>query len=152
MVRLNRNLGRTVLLLGVVALVMGAVFITQGIAKSNMITEAMRLEQVTYGGAEEIEGIIDTPEEAQLMAGVLREHRLDIGIYTTLERDAPERDTILKAMTMENSLNLAQLGYGMTTVVIVSGVFMVIMGVAIGGMGLGLYRLSGRTAGTRIVV
>ena len=142
MVRFNRNLGRIVLFLGVVALVMGAVFIVQGVAKSNMITEAMQIEQVTYGGAEEIAGVIDTPEEAQLMANTLREHRLDIGLYTALEREDPKRDTILKAMTMENSLNLAQLGYGVTTVVIVSGVFMIIMGIALGGTGLGLYRLS----------
>ena len=146
MVRLSRNLGRIVLLLGMVALVMGTVFIAQGIAKNSMITEAMQLEQATYGGNEEIEGIIDTPEEAELMASVLREHRLDVGIYTALERNDPQRDTILKAMTIENSLNLAQLGYGVTTVVIISGVFMVIMGIALGGTGLGLYRLSGRTA------
>ena len=144
MVRLNRNLGKVVLLLGVVALVMGAVFIVQGVAKNNMITEAMQLEQVTYNSENgEIAGTIDTPEEAQFMASVLREHRLDIGIYTDLERDAPERDTILKAMTMENSLNLAQLGYGVTTVVIASGVSMVIMGIALGGTGLALSRIKG---------
>jgi hypothetical protein len=106
----------------------------------------MQVEQITYGGAEEIEGVIDTATEAELMAGILREHRLDIGIYSELDRDDPQRDTILKAMTIENSLNLAQLGYGMTTVVIVSGVSMVIIGIALGGTGLGLYRLSGRAS------
>lgn len=144
MLHLSHNLGRIVLLLGVVALVLGAVFIVQGVAKSNMITEAMQIEQATYGGGEEIEGIIDTPEEALLMASILREHRLDIGIYTELTRDDPQRDAILNAMTIENSLNLAQLGYGVTTVVIVTGGFMIIIGIALGGIGLGLYRLSGR--------
>ncbi len=144
MVRLSRNLGKSVLLLGVVALVMGVVFIGQGVAKSNMITQAMQMEQITYEGNGEIEGIIDTAIEAELMAGVLMEHRMDIGIYSELARDDPQHDTILNAMTMENSLNLAQLGYGMTTVVIVSGVFMVIMGIALGGTGIGLHRLSGR--------
>ncbi len=146
MITINRNLGKVVLLLGVVAVVIGAVFIGQGIAKNNLITEAMLVEQITYGGADEIEGVIDTATEAELMADILREHRLDIGIYTELARDDPQRDTILKAMTMENSLNLAQLGYGVTTVVIISGVFMVIMGIALGGTGLGLYRLSGRAS------
>ncbi len=146
MITRNRNLGRVILLLGVVALVIGAVFIGQGVTKGNLITEAMQIEQVTFGGeeGEGITGIIDNAEEAQLMANVLREHRLDIGIYTELDREDPRRETILKAMTIENSLNLAQLGYGMTTVVIVSGVFMIIMGIALGGTGLGLYRLSGR--------
>ncbi len=146
MKHLSRNLGRVVLLLGVVAVSLGAVFIVQGVAKSNLITEAMQVEQITYGGADEIEGVIDTATEAELMAGILREHRLDMGIYSELDRDDPQRDTILKAMTIENSLNLAQLGYGVTTVVIVSGVSMVIMGIALGGTGLGLYRLSGRAS------
>ncbi len=144
MITINRNLGKIVLLLGVVALVIGSVFISQGIVKNTMITEAMQMEQITYGGNEEVEGIIDTVTEVELMASILKEHRLDIGIYSELDRDDPQRDTILKAMTIENSLNLAQLGYGVTTVVIVSGVFMVIMGIALGGTGLGLYRLSGR--------
>jgi hypothetical protein len=146
MIRTTRYLAVVVLLLGVIGLGIGAAFIVQGIDKNNVITEAMRIEQATYGGNEEIAGVIDTSEEAQLMAETLREHRLDVGLYTQLERDDPRRDTILKAMTMENSLNLAQLGYGVTTVVIVSGVFMIIMGVALGGTGLGLYRLSGRAS------
>ncbi len=146
MIRTTRYLAVVVLLLGVIGLGIGAAFIVQGIDKNNVITEAMRIEQATYGGNEEIAGVIDTPEEAQLMAETLREHRLDMGLYTQLERDDPRRDTILKAMTMENSLNLAQLGYGVTTVVIASGVSMVIMGIALGGTGLGLYRLSGRAS------
>lgn len=145
MVRINRNVGRVVLVLGVVAIVMGAVFISLGVSKSNMITEAMQLEQAAYGENEEIEGIIDSSGEAQVMASVLREHRLDIGIYTELDREDPRRDTILKAMTIENSLNLAQLGYGMTNVVIVSGIFMVIMGIALGSTGLGLRQLNGKS-------
>lgn len=143
MIRTTRYLAVVVLILGVIGLGIGAAFIIQGIDKNNVITEAMLIEQVTYTGSEEIAGVIDTPEEAQLMAGILREHRLDVGVYTQLERDDPRRDTILNAMTMENSLNLAQLGYGVTTVVIVSGIFMVVMGLALGGTGLGLYRLSG---------
>ncbi len=146
MVGVNKNLGRVVLMLGVIALVIGAVFIGQGIVKNNMLTEAMQLEQITYGGAEGIDGIIDTAEEAAAMAAVLGEHRRDMGVYSELDRDAPERATILKAMTMENSLNLAQLGYGMVMVVIVSGIFMVIIGIAVSGTGLVLYRLAGKTA------
>ncbi len=145
MITINRHLGKVVLLLGVVALVIGVVFIGQGIVKNNMITEAMQAEQITYGGAEEIDGFIDTAAEAKLMADVLREHRLeDYGIYSELGREDPNRATILKAMTMENSLNQAQMGFGLVTVVIVIGIFMVITGIAVSGPGLVLYRMSGR--------
>ncbi len=146
MITVNRNLGRVVLLLGVVALVIGGVFIGQGIVKNNMITEAMQGERITYGGAEEIDGVIDTASEAEMMAGVLREHRMEMGVYSELDREDPQRETILRAMTMENSLNLAQLGYGVVTVVIVSGVFMVIIGLAVSGTGLMLYQMGGKAA------
>ena len=131
--------------MGRVALGRGVVFIGQGIVKNNMITEAMQMEQITDGGSEEIEGFIDTAAEAKLMDGVLKEHRMeDYGIYSELGREDPKRATILKAMTMENSLNIAQMGFGVVTVVIVSGIFMVIMGIAVGSTGIVLYRLSGR--------
>ncbi len=146
MITVNRHLGKVVLLLGVAALVIGAIFIGQGIAKNTMITEAMRVEQITYGGAEEIQGVIDTAAEAELMASVLKEHRLEIGIYSELGREDPGRATILKAMTMENSLNLAQLGYGVVTVVIGIGIFMVIVGIAVSGTGLMLYQLGGKAS------
>ncbi len=146
MITINRNLGKVVLLLGLVALVFGTVFIGQGIAKNTMITEAMQVEQITYGGAEEIEGVIDTAAEAELMAGVLKEHRMEIGVYSELDREDPQRDTILKAMTIENSLNQAQMGFGIVTVVIVSGIFMVIIGIAVSGTGLMLYRLGGKAS------
>ncbi len=47
MTTINRNLGKVVLLLGLVAIVIGVVFIGQGIAKNTMITEAMQVEQIT---------------------------------------------------------------------------------------------------------
>ncbi len=39
---INRNLSIVVLLLGVVALVIGAIFIGQGVARNNQLKEAMR--------------------------------------------------------------------------------------------------------------
>ena len=67
------------------------------------------------------------------MAEILREHRTtDYGYYSELKRDDPNRDQILKALTMETSLNLAQLSYGLVTVVEVNGVFMIIVGLALG--------------------
>ena len=130
----SKKLAVIVLLAGVVSVVLGGIFIFQGIDKSNLITEAMCLEKVEYGGADgTIVGIVDTPAEAQVMAGILREHRMeDYGYYTDLARDDPNRETILKAITMENALNLAQLGYGLAEVVKFNGIFMVIIGLTLG--------------------
>ncbi len=136
----NKKLVVIVLLVAIISIAMGGFFISQGVSKGNLVVEAMRLEKVTYGGADgEIDGIIDTPQEAQIMAGILREHRLDsYGYYSELERDDPDRETILKAITMENSLNLAQLAYGLSDVVKATGAFMIIIGLALGVTGYAL--------------
>jgi len=127
------------LVLGLVSLIIGGTFIAQGFDKSRLITETMRLEKATYTGEDAkglISGVIDTAQEAHAMAEVLKEHRLAQGIYTELKRDDPKRATILQAMTMENSLHLAYLGFGLATVVKAVGAFMIIVGLA---LGLGAY-------------
>ncbi len=93
-------------------------------------------ENITYGGAgSSIVGVIDNVQEAQQMADILKEHRQAMGNYSQLKRDDPNRQTILNAMTMENSLNLAQIGGGLTQVVEAMGVFMIIIGLTLGAGG-----------------
>ncbi len=131
----SKKLAMIVLLVGVVSVVMGSIFIAQSIDKSGLITEAMSMEKVEYDGTDAtiIEGIVDTPVEAQEMAYILREHRVEsCGYYTDLARDDPRRETIIKAITLENALNLAQVGYGLSEVVKYTGIFMVIIGLALG--------------------
>lgn len=129
----NRKVATLVSLVGVISIVLGAFFVFQSIAKSNMITEQMYSEKISYNSADgSINGTIDTPQEASSMALVLKQHRSErYGNYSELKRDDPNRDQILKAMTMENSLNLAVLGYGLTDVVKATGAFMIIVGLAL---------------------
>ena len=128
----NKKVASILLIAGVISLVMGGIFLYQGFAKHNLIMEVMALEKIEYGGADGlIVGIIDTPEEAQAMAEILKEHRQERGVYTDLARDDPNRATILNALTMENSLNLAQLGHGLTEVVQVNGIFMMVIGLTL---------------------
>jgi len=131
----SRKLAFLILVLSLISFVFGGVFITQGFDKSRLITEAMRLEKATYAGEDvngAIVGVIDTPQEAAAMAEVLKKHRLEQGIYTELQRDDPKRATILSAMTMENSLHLAHVGFGLADVVKATGAFMIIVGLALG--------------------
>ena len=134
----KRGLSIVLIAAGVIALVFGVVFIAQGFMKSGLITEAMQIEKATYGSADgEIDGVIDTSNEAQVMAGVLRDHRMtNFGVYTELERDDPNRETILNAMTMENALNLAVLSYGVTDIAKASGGFMLVIGIALTATGV----------------
>jgi len=105
------------------------------------------MEKVTYSGADgTIDGIIDTPQEAQVMADITRDHRFQsYGYYSELQRDDPKRDGILKAMTIENSLNLARMGSGLAQVVEAIGAFMAIIGLTLAVGGVSVIRSSRQT-------
>lgn len=133
----SQKIGVIILLLfAVISVAMGAVFISQGIAKNDLLVSALAAEKVTYSSDDAngaIKDVIDTPEEAAVMSHILSEHRMDsYGYYSELKRDDPGREQILKAITMENSLNLAQMGFGLVTVVETMGAFMIVMGLALG--------------------
>ncbi len=122
---------------GIICMVMGAIFIAQGFAKNAVLTAAMVSENITYTGAGgSIVGIIDTPAEAKVMSDVLAEHRQAMGSYSSLKKDDPARQTILNAMTMENALNMAQMGFGLVQVVEATGAFMIILGGTLGIVGI----------------
>ena len=146
----TRSLAILVLFLGLVAVVLGAVFVGQGVVRDNQLKEAMRAEQVSLGIESELEGeIIDSLGEAQIAGDTIREHRRGIApTYSELLGEGrydptnPQQLTYAQALNLENYLYLAVVAFGLTQSVIASGVFMVITGLALGGTGVGLYRLN----------
>ena len=143
-----RNLSIIVLVFAVISLAMGIVFIQQGFAKEAFLVEAMTNEEITFEG---IEGIIDNAEKAQLAGDTVREHRHGIApTYGDLlggERFNPAEATHLsyaQALNLENYLYLAVASFGVFTVVKVTGVFMIIMGLALGATGYGLFSTADR--------
>ncbi len=154
--RITCFLSTMVLLLGVMCVVIGSVFIFQAIEKNNWMQEAMQVEQVTLGLSEEqiAKGeLIDTAEEAMIAGDTIREHRLNIA--TTYEEllaggrydpTNPEHLSYAQALNMENYLYLAVLGFGVTTVITGTGVFMIIVGIALAGIGIVLLRSVKRTS------
>lgn len=146
---MTRNLSLIVLFIGLVAIVMGAVFIGQGVSKDNQLREAMQVEQVILGIESELEGeVIDSLAEALKAGDTIREHRRGIApTYSDLLQEErydptnPQHLTYAQAMNLENYLYLAVVAFGLTQAVTASGVFMVITGIALGGTGVVLYRL-----------
>ena len=147
---LTRSLVLVVLFVGVVAIVMGAVFISLGVSRDNQLKEAMRVEHVTLGIESELEGeVIDSLPEAQKAGDAIREHRRGIAMsYSDLIGEGrydptnPEHLTYAQALNLENYLYLAVVAFGLTQAVTATGVFMVITGIALGGTGVVLYRLN----------
>ena len=147
--KLIRGTALVVLFVGVVAIIMGAVFVGQGVARDNQLKEAMRLEHVTLGIESELEGeVIDSLSEALEAGDTIREHRRGIAAsYSDLLGEGrydpanPQHLSYAQALNLENYLYLAVVAFGLTQAVMASGAFMVITGIALGGTGVVLYRL-----------
>jgi len=152
--RISRYLAIMVLLLGVVGVVVGVVFVAQAVEKSNWMSEAMRIERVTLGIDEAAVAngeVVDTIEEAQVAGDTIREHRRNIAAtYDELlagerfDPTNPKQLSYAQALNMENYLYLAVLGFGVTTVIIGTGAFMIITGLALGATGIVLLGLTRR--------
>ncbi len=148
-----RLLGVAVMLAGLVGLVIGIVFIVQSVSVKALVTEGLATEGQTSQLPEEGEkgyfegNVVDTAKEATAVADYLLGHMHgDDGNdrYNTLPRDSEERASYLDGFTLVTGLNLAVLSFGVTTIALGAGVFMIVTGLALGGAGVGLYRLSGR--------
>ena len=154
MARISRYLAIMVLLLGVVACAVGATFIYQAVEKGNWMKEAMRIERVTLGIDEAAVAngeVVDTIEEAQVAGDTIREHRRNIAAtYDELlagerfDPTNPKQLSYAQALNMENYLYLAVLGFGVTTVIIGTGAFMILTGIALGATGVMLLGLARR--------
>lgn len=152
---IGRYLATIVLVLGLVGVVVGGVFIAQGVAKNNQLKEAMRVEHVTLGieGAEEKGEVIDSLDEAMVAGDTVREHRRGIAAsYSDLlgegrfDSTNPQHLTYAQALNLENYLYLAVVAFGLTTVTMASGGFMVVTGVTLTVTGMVLRGLTRETA------
>ncbi len=159
MARLTRFLAIGVLFLGVVAVVVGAVFVSQGVTKGNEVKDILRSEKVTLGidkDAAAAGDVVDSQSEAEAAAATLKEHRTGIApTYSDLLNGGrfnpadPKQLTWSQAVNLENALGISALALGVTTATIANGVFMVIIGLALGAIGVVLWifnKTNGRTA------
>lgn len=148
-------LSRIVMIVAVAALVMGIVFVVQGVSKAEWMKDAMRLEKVTLGldEAAVADGeLIDSAGEAQHAGDTIREHRR--GIASTYDEllaggrydpTNPEHLSYAQALNMENYLYLAVLGFGVTDMVIAAGAFMIFTGIGLGVTSMALRRQARKT-------
>jgi len=147
-----RRLAIIVILLGIVSLTMGVGFIYQGVANSNMLAENMRIEKVNLGieaTVAETGELVDTLDEALTAADIVREHRQGIArTYGDLlageqfDPTNPSHLSYAQALNLENYLYLAVVGFGLATVITISGIFMLVVAIALGATGVALFRLA----------
>ena len=160
MSRMGRFIGIAVIGLGIAAIVMGVAFVVEGVSKANYIKAEMRAEQVSLAslGVEVADpnDFIDSAAEAQKAADIVKEHRLSIApTYADLmalsptgryNPDIPRHLSYNQAMNLENYLYMGVASLGLTTVTIVSGVCMMVVGLGLALTGFALGRLARKAA------
>ncbi len=152
--KLVKYLGIAITVLGLAAIVIGGVFIVEGVMKNNLIVERMNVEKVSLNLDPEHPEIftpINNAEDAQKAADLIAEHRRSIApTYQDLldkgngrfDPANPTDLTYAQAMNLENYLYMAVTAFGLIQATMANGVFMVIVGLAIGLVGFMIYKVS----------
>ncbi len=135
MTGLKRYIGFAVLAIGVITMILGGYFVSQGISARDEIKASLAEEQVTTT-IDEV--TVPVTDQATLMnqANVIKGHTLErYGPWQSMERDDPNRATMLDGLTLRNSLYLARMGLDISDLVIGLGaIFLTVgTGLAIGG-------------------
>ena len=131
----------TVVLTGFVALVSGMVFLWNGYSANRLVADRLVAEQVTLSGSTGV--IVSNAQQAEQQAATVREHRTTrYGLYADTSGDA--RITYVNALTLENSLGLAILAFGVAQMAMGSGGVMILLGIALVAIGLALRQLDQR--------
>jgi len=141
------KLGITVIILAIIVAIMGIIFLQQGFSKQSWLTHNMKQENIIF----EIDGkqtVIDSAEKAQKAGDTVREHRHSIApTYGDLlggmnfDPTNPKQLTYAQALNLENYLYLAVASFGLVTVVLASGGFMLLTGIALGMIGFALIKI-----------
>ena len=141
-----RTLSIVLFVFGAIALMMGAVFLYQGVSKNMLLANIMKQENVklsdlgvTGSMANEV---IDNPQTAQTAGDTVRAHRHSIApTYKDLlaggkyDPSNPKDLTYAQALNLENYLYVGVLSFGVTQIAMATGGFMVLMALALGAIG-----------------
>ena len=151
-----KSMGIIVIVMGIIAFIIGGVFLAQGFMKNSLIVDRMNIEQVSIAldpNNPNVYTKIDDAEDAQRAADTIASHRRAIApTYQDLleggrfEPANPEHLTYSQAMNLENYLYMAVMAFGLVQVVLAAGGFMIITGLALFFIGLAFIRL-GHTHG-----
>ena len=145
----------------IVAIVLGVVVIGSGIAgiaigqaKAHNLSDRLKTENVSlrvFDTNAPASAIVTTAAQAQLAADTLDKHRKAIAPSYSALLNGQKFDpsnlkelTYAQAMNLEDSMNLAVLGFGVTTVLTLIGVLAIIIGIALIAVSMAVWILPKR--------
>jgi hypothetical protein len=151
MARVSRIISLVISILGLVAIVIGAVFVFEGVSKNNLIVDRMNVEKVTLAldpnnpnQLTQLQNGTDAQKAADLIAmhrRALAPSYQDLLGSGRFDPTNPTHLTYAQAMNLENYLYMAVTAFGLIQVVMAVGAFMIVTGVALGLTGLVLFRI-----------
>ena len=143
-----------ILILGIIGVILGGVFVWQGFDKNKLIVDRMNVEKVTLAldpNNPQTLTPVRNATDAQKAADTIASHRRSISpSYQDLlgsgrfDPTNPIHLTYSQAMNLENYLYMAVTAFGLIQVVLGTGAFMIVTGLALFLAGLALYKLSGQ--------
>ena len=138
---MKRTLIILAIVLGVVVVGSGITGIAIGQSKAHNLSNRLKTEAVslrTFDTNAPANAIVTNAAQAQLAADTLDKHRKAIApTYAALlngqkfDPTNPTEVTYVQAMNLENSMNLAVLSFGVTTMLTLVGALMIILGIAL---------------------
>ncbi len=108
------------LLIGVKLLTLGVMFVTRGIAIRNQIRDELLEEQIMTAREATIPGVlVQDAVTARAQAEVIKAHTLgEHGPLGSIPRDDPRRQQYVSGIALRTALNVAEMGFGVTDLVI----------------------------------
>jgi len=120
-------------ILGIVFIAGGVYMILQGDDAKDEVRQAIVRENITTSDDARIPGVlVDDADTAEAEADVIEKHVLEITggkTYAELDREDPDRATVLNSVTLRTALNLAVMGFKISDLVIGMGAFMIVLGI-----------------------
>jgi len=120
------------IVLGLVFVVGGGYMIREGRAAHDEIRDTLLIEDVTTSEDASIPNVkVDSAATAKSEAEVIVAHVNKITggkTYAQMERDDPNRPTVLNSITLRTSLNMAVMGFNVSDLVVGLGLFMIVIG------------------------
>jgi len=145
------KLAVVILILGIIGVALGGVFIWQGIAKNKLIVDRMKVEKVSLAldsnNPTVLTQVTDATSAQKVADKIAADRRAIAPTYQDIlaggrfDPTNPKQLSYAQAMNLENYLYMAVMAFGLVQVVMGSGAYMVVVGLAVFLTGLALYRL-----------
>lgn len=144
--KITRYTGIAISILGLAVIAIGVFFVTAGFAAKSEVKAALAEEQVTVT-IDEVKVPVSDEATAMAMAETIKGHTLGTyGPWQDMERDDPNRATILDGLALRNSLTLARMALDVSDLVTGLGAVLAVIGVAFTATGAVIIAISGRAS------